>query len=105
MKIQIYLTDVPEPKGKHVGAIEPEREQFRYDPSPGRRGIRRGEISGPANRQLISLLGQGFGERIFRMEFEGEVLNGCKIDETSGSRIGFRFFETPPPDDEIAVLV
>ncbi|HEX4057429.1 MAG TPA: hypothetical protein VHX87_03815 [Galbitalea sp.] len=98
MKIQIHRTDVSEPQGKHLGAIDVEQGQFRYDPSPGHRGIRYGEISGPASWKLVDLLGQGYGERIFRMEFDGEVLNGCRITTTSGDRHDFMFFDTPSDD-------
>jgi hypothetical protein len=97
MKIKISLTDVgPEPK--FLGEIEPERSQFRRDPSPGRRGIRYGAIAGPASWKLAELLGQGFGQRIFRMEFDGEVLNGCRITTTRGAQHDFMFFDTPPDD-------
>jgi hypothetical protein len=97
-KINISRTDVPDPEGQHLGEIEVEHGQFRYEPSPGHRGIRYGEISGPASWKLVDLLGHGYGERIFRMEFDGEVLNGCRIIGTSGDRRKFMFFDTPPDD-------
>jgi hypothetical protein len=103
MKIQIYSMRAPEPYPL-LGEIEVEPGQFRYDPSPGNRGVRRGEITGLSCFRLQDMLGVGFGEHPFRMVFGSEVLNGCKITRSGGQRLGFLFFDTPPVDQTFVAV-